>query len=218
MSEMTRWERWAPLGGIVFVVLYVVAIAVGLGPNVDDADTEIVAYFDDSGNRSTDMAVAFLLAVAGLFFLWFLSEFYRRCRQADGGQGVLATLVLAAGLAFIAVLFVANVAVHSASAAAVFTDGFEADANVVRMFDSLGSGLVITAFMVSALLVAAASVVALRTALLPRWLAWVGFPVALLLLASFAFLPMLLFIAWVLVVSVVLIVRPGEVVGSSATD
>ena len=63
-----------------------------------------------------------------------------------------------------------------------FVDEFRVDPDTVRTITIAGFGFFLTAFMVAGVLVAATSVLALRTAVLPRWLAWAGFVVALALL------------------------------------
>jgi hypothetical protein len=49
----------------------------------------------------------------------------------------------------------------------------------------------------------------------PKWLAWLGFIVAATMLVAFFFIPFLIFLGWVLVVSAVLIWRERVVVPSS---
>jgi len=71
--------------------------------------------------------------------------------------------------------------------------------------------------MVSALLVLTTSILALRTRVLPAWLAWAGLVVAPLTLLAPFFSPVLVFFAWVLVVSVLLLTRArGARAGATA--
>jgi hypothetical protein len=59
--------------------------------------------------------------------------------------------------------------------------------------------------------VLATSIVALRTLVLPRWLSFAGFGVAPLLLLAIFFVPVFLWLAWILALSVVLILRTARV-------
>jgi hypothetical protein len=59
--------------------------------------------------------------------------------------------------------------------------------------------------------------VAHRTGLLPRWLALAGFVVAPVLLLAIFFLPLFAWLAWVLAVSAVLLVRTARVAGWRTT-
>ena len=63
---MTRisWERLAALAGLAFVVLFVVAFALGI--EVGDSDREILDYYGDSGNRAKEVVAFFLIAGAAL--------------------------------------------------------------------------------------------------------------------------------------------------------
>jgi hypothetical protein len=57
-------------------------------------------------------------------------------------------------------------------------------------------------------------VLSLRSGLLPKWVAWLSFPVALTLLVAFFFIPFLILLGWILVVSLALILRqqaPGPI-------
>ena len=48
---------------------------------------------------------------------------------------------------------------------------------------------------------------ALRTGLLPKWIAWLSFPVALTMLVAFFFIPFLIMLGWILVVSATFMMR-----------
>jgi len=207
----SRWQRWTLdwNGGVVFVVLFLIRASLP-DVNPEDSDEEIVAYFADGGNRATDIAGIFLIVVAGLFFLWFLGALRTRLREAEGESGHLSTIAFGSGLTFLALLLVAAVTLGTTSVGVEFVDAFRVDPDTVRTITIAGFGFLLTAFMVAAVLVAATSVLALRTAVLPRWLAWAGFLVALALLFSVFFFPIFAFAAWILVVSIVLIVRSPD--------
>lgn len=65
--------------------------------------------------------------------------------------------------------------------------------------------------MTGALVALGTSIVAYRTGLLPRWLALTGFLVAPILLLAVLFFPLFLWLAWVLAMSLVLLVRTARV-------
>jgi hypothetical protein len=60
--------------------------------------------------------------------------------------------------------------------------------------------------MVASILVLATSMAALRTSALPAWLGWVGLVVGVSMLFSFYFIPFVAFAAWVLMISLLMIV------------
>jgi hypothetical protein len=63
--------------------------------------------------------------------------------------------------------------------------------------------------MTAALVLWAASVLAIRTGVLPRWFGWVGLLAGVILLAAFLFVPVFLLWGWVLVASILLLWRPA---------
>jgi hypothetical protein len=67
------------------------------------------------------------------------------------------------------------------------------------------------------LVVLCTALVSLRTGLLPKWLTWLSFLVALTMVVSFVFLPFLIFLGWMLVVSIVLIWKPAGTAAPVAT-
>ena len=79
-----RWAQWAPVSGIVFVVLFVVGIFLINTPDSDDPLTKIAAFYDDGGNRAQLLISAYLLILSGVFFLWFLARLRVRLLSAGG--------------------------------------------------------------------------------------------------------------------------------------
>ena len=118
-----RWERWAPVSGIAYVVLFVAGFIVG-GDDIGDSDAEIVAYFGDSGNRAEEIAGFFLLVVAALFFLWFASTLRDRLRSVEAEPKSLSSLAFGAGVASAALLVVAVALFFAVSFTIEFRDEF----------------------------------------------------------------------------------------------
>ena len=82
-------------------------------------------------------------------------------------------------------------------------DEFVVDPNMDRLFGNLGYALWFGGTTIALLVVLCVALVGLRGQLIPRWLAWVSVLVAITMLASFVFLPFLIWLGWVLVVSLV---------------
>ena len=202
-----RWSRWIPLSGILFVALTLVGLGVGGGVDVNVADEEVLAHFADGGETSADVAGFFITAVGALFFLVFLNSLRARLAAAEGPRGTVAGLVSSAGLASIVLSLGSVVSIASMSAVVEFNDRVVVDPNTVRMIESIGAGFFICAGMVASVLVAGTSVLALRTDVLPSWLAWLGFVVAIALLLSMLWFPWLALLLWVVLVSIAMIVR-----------
>ena len=103
-------ERWAPLGGIVFVVLMLVGASfVTDVPEADASASEITAYLADSDNHVRNIIGAYMWVVGALAFLWFLARLRADLRRAEGGPGTVSSLAFGAGVVF-AALWVASAA------------------------------------------------------------------------------------------------------------
>ena len=85
------------------------------------------------------------------------------------------------------------------------------DPSTAETFANAGFALLVSSTMAGALLVLATSIVAHKTGFLPGWLALGGFVVAAALLFAIFYLPLFVWLAWVLAVSVVLVVRTARV-------
>jgi len=197
------WERWGALAGILYVVLYLVAFALGI--EVGASDREIAEYYGDSGHRAKEIAAFFLIAAAALAFV-ILTLALRTLIVRREGSSPLAALAWAGGLAY-AVLLLAGNAVSRATAFAAMDDVFTLDPDTRRLAEAAGFLLFVSGALAAILLVVAVSLAALRFGILPRWLGWAGFVVAALLPLAIGFIGFLVLFAWVLAVSVALALR-----------
>src|SRR5262249_59641293 len=108
---ISRIERWAPVSGIVFVVLMVVgSMLVGDVPSPNATGPEISAYLADGANHTRNLIGAYLWVIGALAFLVFLTRLRNDLRRAEGGRGALSTLAFGAGVAFAAVWMVSATA------------------------------------------------------------------------------------------------------------
>jgi len=197
------WERWGALAGILYVVLYLVAVALGI--EVGASDREIAEYYGDSGHRAKEIAAFFLIAAAALAFV-ILTLALRTLIVRREGSSPLAALAWAGGLVY-AVLLLAGNAVSRATAFAAMDDVFTLDPDTRRLAEAAGFLLFVSGALAAILLVVAVSLAALRFGILPRWLGWAGFVVAALLPLAIGFIGFLVLFAWVLAVSVALALR-----------
>jgi hypothetical protein len=201
------WLRGGPWAGIAFVVLFVVRFVAFLDtPDSDAPVSEWTEYFEDSGNRTQSLVGTYLMALAGLAFLWFLVWLCGRLREAEAPSGFLTRVAFAAGVLFVAMLLASGIAMGTVAASIEFGDAPVADGEFARQFENLGFGLLLLAGMFAAgVFMAAASLAALRTTTLPRWLAIAGIVGGLLLIPfGVIFLPMVLLLLWVIAVAIVL--------------
>ena len=205
-----RWQRWGPLSGVAYVILFLVGILAG-GEGPGDTPEEHVTYYANAGNRTKDFAIFFVLVAAGLLFLWFLAGLRGILVRAEGEVARWTALAYGAGIAS-AALFLGAASLFVAPAGSAGDESFRnVNPSAVNILGNAGYAMLVCSIIVAALLVLATSIVALRTLVLPRWLSVAGFVVAPLLLLAVFFVPIFLWLAWILAVSVVLILRTARV-------
>jgi hypothetical protein len=113
-------------------------------------------------------------------------------------------------------LYVAGVSLFAAPASLAGDSDFTLDPNVAELVSNAGYLLLVGGVMVASVMVLSASTAALRTGVLPAWLGWVGLVVAVVMIFAVIFIPILVFVGWVLVVSLVMLVAAWRVRGGTA--
>lgn len=210
VDGVNRWVRNIGFVGIVFVVLWVLGFFLAIDtPDYDAANSEWVDHFADEDNRATMILGAFSFVLAGLALVWFVALAYEslRSREADEHDAP-PPLLLASGVATAAFQVVGIMIVASMAAALSFAPDFDVVPNgeLLKVVEQIGIGLLLVpGGWSAALFVAALSMAARNRGMLPSWLTTAGFVVAVLLLASVAFIPFFLFPLWMIVVSIVII-------------
>jgi hypothetical protein len=198
-----RAIRAAGIAGLAFastltaslVLLRLEPIALGdvaeTGSSVQVSDTTLIALY--------------LIPFAGIAFTWFLAALRRRVGRAE--DQFFATVFLATGLLFVAMLFAAGAAASAAVTAGRF--GGTTAGSTALLF---GASLAKTLFYVFAIKMAGAfmlvsSTIGRRTGAFPRWFILLGTAAGLVMLLSVGFFePLaLIFPAWVAIVSIVLL-------------
>jgi hypothetical protein len=203
------WKRWWPITGVVYAVAVAVALLSG---GSAETDAELLAFYAESSNRTSDFVLFFLLVVAGLCLLTFAAQ----VRERLAPEGPAVRLVAASAVAS-ATLLLATAAVWVSISAAYTQDGFRLDPNTARLVGSVGYGLFTASMMCAGLLAASLVTAARRAGLLPSWIAWSGFAAAALLVAAYVFVPVLLFLLWMLAASIALIARRAPANGWSGS-
>jgi hypothetical protein len=207
-----RRDIWTPVAGLLAAITFVAGgILATASPDSGDSDAQVIAWYNDHGHRLANIIGAFLLAFCGLFFLWFASGLRQRLRAAEGPGGRLTNVALGGAVLFVAMLWMGGAALAAISAAESFggTPPLQS-ADVARFLPSAGFGaiLVFSAFGAIAL-IDATSIVIMRTGVLPRWFAWLGFVCTIALLFGVVFLPMIALPIWLVAGSVILFRLPS---------
>jgi hypothetical protein len=205
MSE-SRWDRWGPIAGIVFVVLFVAGLLVINLPDTDDPLTKIKAFYDDGGNRAQILISMYLLVLSAVFFFWFLASLRARMLAVEGPPGRLTSIAFGSGLVFAALLMVAASCFAFIAGEITFGDVKNINPELERVLPDLGFPILVIGGMFAAIaMIDATSILIVRTGFLPKWIGWFGFAAAVGLLFAGFFVPMILLVLWVLFVSIALL-------------
>jgi hypothetical protein len=196
-----RLPRFAPLTGIVFVVLLVVGFGV-LGGDTPDSDSgapKVISYYNDHQGREIAAGIVVVLAVLFLaLFVVALRDYLRA--EGDGVSGYWSTVLLVGGTASVAG-FMGAVGVHAA-----LIDGADQhispDAMVaLNSLDNWDFFGFVTPLAI--LMLGAACAILRGRAALPRWLGWVALVLFVGYFAGpFGFFAFMLTGIWIIVVSI----------------
>jgi hypothetical protein len=205
----SRWERLAPANGILFVALAFAGIVfAGDTPGFDtESDQRLVAWFDDSGNRTKLWVGAILLGLSIVPFLWYLGSLRSRLSWVEGGDGRLSSIAFAGGVVFASLVLVA-VGFWLAPVMAIdWGESFRLDSDTARLISVLSVLPILAGALGAGVMVFAASILALRTGIFPRWLGWPGVVLGPALVLSLLLwgVPIGVFAIWVLATSAVML-------------
>ena len=198
--------RLGGLSGILFVVLFVPSyLSAPDSPIATSGPQDVIDYFTD---RQDGILIinGLLLVFGAFFFLWFLGTLHGVLQDAEGEGHGFSSVSLAGGLIFIALVLTGAAVeiVYPSTLARV--ENFQQDAQLGFLSLALSGWMYHFAFVGMAALIAATSVIALRTSVLPGWLAWAGFVAALVALLRFLGpLGGWLALLWVIAVSVLML-------------
>src|ERR1700733_14924423 len=196
-----KTPRAAALAGIVFSVLLITALTL-LRVSVPANPAVAGGWLTDSGKRAAVAVGLNLIPFAGIAFLWFIGVI--RDRLGAREDRFFATVFLGSGVLFLGMLFVAA-AIVGAMLVAFKGDPAAFGSTVFRFARMLSYNLV-NVYMVrmAGVFMMSTSTVAMATHFAPRWLAALGYLLAVLLLLGSPFLrwSFALFPLWVLLLSV----------------
>jgi hypothetical protein len=198
--------RVVAISGVIFAALYIASLVlVRLAVPADPSEPG--AWLADLRLRSWVRFALNLIPFTGIAFLWFMGVL----RNRIGGQEdrFFATVFLGSGLLFVAMLFVAA-AVAQGLLDTFATEGSRpAQSEAYAIGRVMGYALMNTfGVKMAAVFIIVTSGIGLRTAIFPRWVAFVGCALALVMLLTITNLGWiaLVFPSWVLFLSAYILV------------
>jgi hypothetical protein len=200
-DDRLKTPRAAAVAGIVFSVLFLISLV--LIRTTVPGDLKDAASWLGHDLKSVAFAI-YLFPFAGIAFLWFIGVL--RDRMGAREDRFFATIFMGSGLLFLAMLFAAG----AVAAGIIMGLGIMPDRLVESGVYTFGRAAVyqlvnVYAMKMAAVFMISTSTVAMLTRMFPRWMAWLGYGLALLMLLSTGYIYFwapLVFPLWVLLVSV----------------
>jgi hypothetical protein len=210
--------RWASLGGILYVVLFVIGVILTYDgtPDSGASPAKIIAYYSQSSHRDK-INIGWVVASLGVFFfLWFLGALRQAVRRNEGGDGYLTTVTTIGGIVY-GTLALAALAVN----AAIRTMSDDTYHHIVypgllHAADDASYMLHAAGGAGASLMIIAATLAFWRAGTIRAWLGWLGVIAGILALVSILFFPQAAIGIWILVVSGALFAKGGNEQAPSA--
>jgi hypothetical protein len=184
MVDLTL-ARLGAISGILFVILFIPSyLSPPDSPDAASTSQQVVDYFSSRQGEILTLN-GLLLIFAAFFFVWFVGVLHGVLRGAEGERYGVSSVSIAGGVLFIA-LMLAGAAVEIVYPATLARfENFEQDAQLGFLSLALSGWMYRFAFVGMSALIGAASLVVLRTRVLPGWLGWAGLVASLAALLRF---------------------------------
>ena len=200
-----KTPRAAAVAGIIFSLLLMASfllVRISIPANPLSGPTGFIKH-----SKAISLALN-LLPFSGIAFLWFIAVLRDRLGELE--DRFFATVFLGSGLLFVAMIFTSAAVVGG-----IITVLGHESANLIQSGSyALGRAeayqtLNIYAIKMAGVFMMATCTVSLRTRILPRWMPFLGYALALILLLSVGTIEwiLLVFPLWVLLISVYILIE-----------
>jgi hypothetical protein len=199
-------SRFAPLSGIAFVVLLVLAFGPigGNTPGIEDSGAKIVSFYHD--NQGKEIAAIAVVALATVFLTFFAVALRNYLRVERAGSEFWPTVALVGGAVGVAGLLIA-VGTHFA-----LVDGGDKriDASAMVALNAIDNdNFAGFTFALAILLFGSAGAILKDGANLPKWFAWVAIVLGIVYFTPAGFFAFMLTGIWIIVASILMYRRAG---------
>ncbi len=197
-----KTPRAAAFAGILFAILFTTAqVLIRLA--IPESSTDTGAWL---ANQSRTIVTALsLVPFAGIAFLWFIGVV--RDRLGDREDRLFATVFLGSGLLYLGLMFLA--AALAGGLMASYTANSQVLSNPITFYSRSVMRQItnIYGLRMAGVFMTSLATMLLRTGVMPRWVAIITYVLALLLLLSLSLSVWLtlVFPAWVLLISLVIL-------------
>jgi hypothetical protein len=213
-TAVSSYARTAGISGVLFAALLVTTLVfLAQVPDLGVSDNEYTTFYRDGGGHLFITVGLYLVPFAGIAFLWHMmaTRTMLQVRRPASWAEIAHWLQLASGVIFVTMLFAGAATAGAVALLTRFSEAEVPGADVGRALSSVGYTLVFVFGVKSAGMYMLATTGLARSAgVLPAPVIVLSYLLALFLLVSATFHPAILlaFPTWVLLVSVLLLVRP----------
>ena len=194
-----KTPRAAAIAGIVFSILFIISlvlIRISVPSNLQEAGTWL------SGSWKTVRLALHLLPFSGIAFLWFIGVLRDRIGAYE--DRFFATVFLGSGLLFLAMLFASAAMAGGIMMVYGMTPGKLMESGTYTFGRTVAYHIInVYAVKMAGVFMISTCTLSIRTRIFPRWMAFLGYALALLLILSIGYLQWALLVLplWVLLVS-----------------
>jgi hypothetical protein len=203
-----RAPRAAGVAGLLFSALFVGSVLLlRHQPPSGATAEELKAFYLQGDGKYINLVGLYLAPFAGVAFLWFVAV--ARSQVGHRADRFFDTVFLGSGVLFVAMLYAAAAAAGAFAAAIRFQDAGAPASGAFDLARALAYALLFTfAVKAAGVFMMVTSTLAFRTRRLPRLLVYVSWFLALVLLFSVSFYPLiiLVFPGWVAAISIAILV------------
>jgi len=197
---MTR-DWWAPLTGAAFLVVGILAFAIGgEPPDAGNSAEEIVSHYVD--NQDSVIFGAVLATLASALLVFFGATLSAALRAADRGPGILSAAVLV-GASVMAI----GLAIDSTILFALAETADDIEPASVQTLQALYDNDFLPIAMGTLIFLISSGLGVIRTGVLPKWLGWLAIVLAVIALTPLGFIAFIGSAIWILIASIMLTMR-----------
>jgi hypothetical protein len=212
-----NWRRVAPYSGIAFVVFFIASVVVSNVPKDTASDHAWLAAYATHAKQAGHLATGVLLVLAALSLMTLLTHLWTQVAEARDPRAASPLPVVAAGVSA-ACIAVGGVLMAVASGSALLGSQPIPGADVLRLGNDAGFAMVSVAGMLAAALsIGCLSVQARAAGIFGTRFTRFSVAVAIVLLASVAFLPIVALLVWLVAATVTLTRRAPSTTAAGLT-
>ena len=212
-AAVASYARVAGWSGLVFAGLLIASLVmISRMPRLTDSDAEYSAFYSDGGGDVLSIVGLYLVPFAGIACLWHMlaTRTLLQVRRPSSWAELPHWLHLAACVIFICMLYAGSAAAGAVAFVSQFSDAPIPGPDVARGLSAVGYTLVfVFGVRAAGMYIITTTGLARSAGVLPGAVVVLSYLVAVFLLLSATSHPaiLLVFPAWVLLVSIVLLVR-----------